>query len=367
MQLRISISPCEGKLTTIYVLNAAAKAIDVVDALRECGHEAHVTADGALLKAGDVALVIGFDSWGSPAAKRFLEIAGDRGAIRVVWQIEPLLPPVTSVGAGPIVSRLLSRRWSAKDLVGRRRHSLKDMVHCQRLAWACRGEPWGQNFSSGHMFKVPLQQTRCLLAYWQAGLIDHCLVSLVPRQQFLERLDIPSRFVPFGYVPEFGRWLGEQPRDIDVLFLGRLSSRRRTQLRQLEKKLRAAGFNLKVVSRNCYGDERTRLLNRTKILLNVHKFPWEFPGIRLLMGMSCRALVVSEPAPDIKPYQDGVHLVLSPAEQLGETLIKCLQSPSRREAITERAYQFATIEMAMGTRLARALSDLTHSRIGGIV
>ena len=58
-------------MTTIYVLNAAAKAIDIVDALRECGRQAHVTADGALLKAGDVALVIGIDAWGSPAAKRF--------------------------------------------------------------------------------------------------------------------------------------------------------------------------------------------------------------------------------------------------------------------------------------------------------
>ena len=353
-------------MTKVHVLNAAYRAIDVVGALRQRGREAFAATDGgALLKAGDVALVVGSDSWGSPAAERFLRQARDRGAIRAVWQIEPLLPPVTARDARNIVSKLLSRKWPAKDLVERRTHSLKDMVLCQRLTWACRGEPWGHNQFSGHVFKYPLQQTRCLMAYWHAGLIDHCLVSLVPRQQFLERFDIPSQFVPFGYVPEFGRWLGEQPRDIDVLFLGRLSSRRRIQLRRLGRTLRTAGFNLKVVTRDCYGDERTQLLNRTKILLNIHKFPWEFPGIRLLMGMSCRTLVVSEPAPDTQPYQDGVHLVLSPAAQLGETLIRYLQGPSHREEITERAYQFATGEMALGARLARALSGLAPSRIGG--
>jgi hypothetical protein len=355
-----------GELTTVHVLDAGPRTIDIVDALRQCGHEAFATTDDALIKAGDVALVMGSDSWGSPAAERFLGQAGDRGAIRAVWQIEPLLPPVTSVGARTIVSKVLASKWPAKDLVERRRHSLTDMVFCQRLAWACRGEPWSDNLSSGHVFKYPLQQTRCLFAYWHAGLIDHCLVSLVPRQQFLERFDVPSQFVPFGHVSHLGRWLGEQPRDIDVLFLGRLSSRRRIQIRRLERTLRAAGFNLKVITGNCYGDERTQLLNRTKILLNIHKFPWEFPGIRLLMGMSCRALIVSEPAPDTQPYQDGVHLVLSPAAQLGETLIRYLQNPSCREAITERAYQFATGEMALGTRLARALSDLAPSRIGEV-
>ena len=339
--------------------------MDIVGALRQRGHDAFATTDGARINAGEVALVVGSDSWGTPAAQRFLQQAGDRGAIRAVWQIEPLLPPVTSLDARNIVSKLLSSE-PEKDLVERRTHSLKDMVFCQRLAWACRSEPWGHNLFSGHVFKYPLQQTRCLMAYWHAGLIDHCLVSLVPRQQFLKRFDIPSQFVPFGHLPYFGQWLGEQPRDIDVLFLGRLNSRRRIQIRRLGKTLRAAGFNLKVVTRNCYGEERTQLLNRTKILLNIHKFPWEFPGIRLLMGMSCRALIVSEPAPDTQPYQDGMHLALSPAAQLGETLIRYLQSPSHREEITERAYHFATGEMALGTRLARALSDLSHSRMGGV-
>jgi len=199
------------------------------------------TTDDALIKAGEVALVLGSDSWGTPAAERFLRQAGDRGAIRAVWQIEPLLPPVASPDARDIVSKLLASKSPAKDLVERRTHSLGDMVLCQRLAWTCRDEPWGHNLLSGHVFKYPLQQTRCLMAYWHAGLIDHCLVSLAPRQHFLERFDIPSQFVPFGHVPHFGRWLGEQPRDIDVLFLGRLSSRRRIQLRRLGKTLRAAG------------------------------------------------------------------------------------------------------------------------------
>jgi hypothetical protein len=172
----------------------------------------------------------------------------------------------------------------------------------------------------------------------------------------LQRYGLPSAFVPFGHIPGFGRWSGEERRDIDALFLGRLNSRRRSLIRQVQRGLSRAGFELKVITRDCYGEERTELLNRTMILLNLHKFPWESPGIRLLMAMGCKALVVSEPAPDMQPYLDGQHMVVAPIPALVETLVRYLEDDGARLRIAENAYRFATESMALGRVLAPALS-----------
>jgi hypothetical protein len=318
-------------------------------------HDAVEASPDVTAGKGDVALVLGTGTWTkSPAVEQFLQSTGKQGAKRVVWQLEPLLPPVSAAGARHIIHNLLDARassfWPQEPL---------DWLACQRLAWACRTEPWAHKAWTGHIFKYPLQQTRGILAYSQRGLVDHTLVSLAPRQAFLRRCGIESSFVPFGYIPVLGRWLGEEKRDIDVLFLGRINDRRRSLIRQVQRGLSKAGFELTVVTRDCYGEQRTALLNRTKIILNLHKFPWEFPGIRLLMAMSCKALVLSEPAPDMQPYLDGRHMVVAPPNRLVETLVRYLANDAARLKVVEDAYKFATENMALGRLLAPALSAVS--------
>ena len=75
-----------------------------------------------------------------------------------------------------------------------------------------------------------------------------------------------------------GRSLAHGDRDIDVLFFDQVSSRRRWPLNKIDAALRQAGYKLKVIERDCYGDDRTAILNRSKIDLSLHKFPWEFAG-----------------------------------------------------------------------------------------
>ncbi|MFZ1106357.1 MAG: glycosyltransferase [Hyphomicrobiaceae bacterium] len=336
-------------------LSRSWSSAHIVEALRQSRLDAVEAAPDAPVGRGDVALVPGTGTWTlSPAVEQFLRSAGNQGAKRVVWQLEPLLPPVSSVGTERIVQNLLDVS-SGRD-TSPWTQAPRDWLMCQRLAWACRTEPWSHKAWSGHIFKYPLQQTRGILAHLRLGLVDRTLVSLAPRQAFLQRYDIPSAFVPFGHIPVFGRWLGEEKRDIDVLFLGRLNSRRRSLIRQVQRGLSRAGFELTVVTRDCYGEERTKLLNRTKIILNLHKFPWESPGIRLLMAMGCKALVVSEPAPDMQPYLDGQHMVVAPIPGLVETLVRYLKDDGARRSIVENAYRFATENMALGRVLSPALS-----------
>jgi hypothetical protein len=112
---------------------------------------------------------------------------------------------------------------------------------------------------------------------------------------------------------------------------------------------------LTVIERDCYGDERTAILNRSKIVLNLHKFPWEFAGQRLLMAMSCRALVVSEWAPDTMPYKPGEHLFTARIEELPDTLVTLLRDQSKREAVAEAGCQFVTTDLRLERVLPAAL------------
>ena len=152
-------------------------------------------------------------------------------------------------------------------------------------------------------------------------------------------------------------------RDIDVLFFGHVSSRRRWLLNKIDAALRQAGYKLKVIERDCYGDDRTAILNRSKIVLNLHKFPWEFAGQRLLMAMSCRALVVSEWAPDTTPYRHAEHMFTARDEELPEILVTLLRDQNRREAVAEAGYQFATTELPIERLLPAALDAIVSKTI----
>jgi glycosyltransferase involved in cell wall biosynthesis len=77
--------------------------------------------------------------------------------------------------------------------------------------------------------------------------------------------------------------------------------------------------------------------------------------MRLLMAMSCGALVVSEPAPDTRPYVQDEHLIVSPVDTLADALVRCLTDTELRRSTAERAYRFVMEDMQLGRILSQAL------------
>ncbi|NTV94342.1 MAG: glycosyltransferase family 1 protein [Thiobacillus sp.] len=310
------------------------------------------------LTAGDTLLVLGLGNWARAAGQDFLLAARERGVRRLFWNFEPLLPP--DLPRSRLLDWLL--RTEGVDYTARPRF-LRRVV--ERLAFSVlasqgRALPWnaGGHFI-GHRYSFPVREARRLLGFWRDGLFDEILVSLRPRQAFLARYGVPSRFVPVGYHPSWGRALAGQERHIDAVFLGKRSARRQGLLDRMERILAGAGFRFLVVDRDCYGEERTRLLNRCKVLVNLHNSPWESPGMRLLMAMSCRAMVVSEWAPDTSPFLDGVHMVQAAADDLPERVIACLRDDPLRERVVEQAYRFVMDVNTLENRFRPVLDNST--------
>lgn len=96
-------------------LSRSWSSAHIVDALRQSRLDAVEAAPDAPVGRGEVALVLGTGSWtASPAVEQFLRSAGNQGAKRVVWQLEPLLPPVSSAGAERTIQGLLFAKLAVR-------------------------------------------------------------------------------------------------------------------------------------------------------------------------------------------------------------------------------------------------------------
>lgn len=278
--------------------------------LAERGHEVVTVPDRSFAaEAADVVWLAGSLN-GFPRTLRRLARAARRPRT-VVWHTEPLpLPAEAGLGL--------------------------ERLHVRELAKVLLRDPRRTD---------PRSNAAALRRAVEAGLVDVLAVSTGERQRYLAELGIEAAFVPMGYYPEVGRDLGLE-RDIDVLFLGARDVPRRARI--LERLERAG---IAVVARGGWegsflgGEERARLLNRAKIVLNLPRHAGLLSGFRMVLAMANKALVVAEPIFDPRPYRPGVHYVSAALDAMPETIRRYLESDDERRAIVEEAAAFVTTEV----------------------
>lgn len=174
-------------------------------------------------------------------------------------------------------------------------------------------------------------------------------------QAYLSQEGIESEFVPVGYHPSYGHML-ELERDIDVLFLGEYRVRRRRRiLRRLEREnVQVVRLGSNSLTKGYWGEKRTQLLNRTKILLHIPRYQGHLSD-RLLMGMATGALVVSESLYLPDPFEPGVHYVESSVDGMAETVRHYLADEESRRRVTDAAFRFISEELPMERTYARLM------------
>ena len=183
---------------------------------------------------------------------------------------------------------------------------------------------------------------------------------------FLRHYGLPVAVVPMGYHPQFGERLGDLERDVDVVFLGSTrDKRRRDIIFELDKKLRAKGLSFVVKDgspeRGCvFGKERTLLLNRSKIALNIMRQPWDDPVFRLLLAAPTGAMLLSEKllATSTGPFQPGKHFAMSELRTIVEAIEYYLSNDDERRQIAREAFEFVTNELTMRNMTRRILVAL---------
>ncbi|HMQ55400.1 MAG TPA: glycosyltransferase [Anaerolineae bacterium] len=181
--------------------------------------------------------------------------------------------------------------------------------------------------------------------YWlkQQGLLSVLIVSSPWIANYLQARGFDPLVVDLGLQFEPGIDL-KLERDIPVLWIGKPGSRRRARvLRHIRAELRARGIEMMVIDGiehpYVHGEERTVLLNRTKIALNILRQKWDDNSMRYYLAAPNRVLIVSEPTLPHTPFQPGVHLVEAPLHRLADTIQHYLSHEAERQQITEQAYQ----------------------------
>jgi hypothetical protein len=200
----------------------------------------------------------------------------------------------------------------------------------------------------------PITNARMLEDLRRAGLPDVLVVSTYERKVFLAEQGVDVPFVPLGYHESHGRDLGLE-RDLDVLFLGAPVPRRKSIVRSLRRR----GVDVIEAGRwhdpRYWGEARTQLLNRTKVLLNIPRHPGFLSGLRMVLGMANKALVVAEPIFDPRPYVPGTHFVSASLDEMPAAIESALADDAARLRMTEEAHRFVTEELRIEQSLAAIL------------
>lgn len=158
------------------------------------------------------------------------------------------------------------------------------------------------------------------------------------------RHGLPTLFIPWGITAKWYADL-ELERDIDVLWMGKKATRRRSViLHQLRDQLRNRGLKVYMADNEensfIFGRTRTELLNRSKITLNLTRTWYDDNFSRFILAAPNRSLIVSERLLPHCPYfEPGTHYMAAPADALFNLILRCLEDEEGRSQIVENCYK----------------------------
>lgn len=154
-------------------------------------------------------------------------------------------------------------------------------------------------------------------------------------------------------------------RDIDILFLGRVTPRRERALASYADIFERFRCHLwlsdnsrpNVASGATFvaGDDKRELLARSKVLLNIHgeDEPY-FEWLRIAEAICAGCAVVSEHSSDFAPLQWGQHLLTGELGSLGLFCAQLVEDDAGRERMRTEAYELLVRERPM-SKAARQL------------
>jgi hypothetical protein len=282
-----------------------------------------------------------------PLAQQILARPHGKRPLLAFWLTEPLpdprLPEWLRGGIGTL--RSLGERFAY-------RQSLDGIWRCDRRSL------WFANRAFRYRYYGDL--------FWlqRAGILSVLAVTSRLVGNFLRTRGFDPVVAYVGSHPDWYDNL-ELDRDIPVLWLGKIvSKRRRRLLDTVRQGLHTRGIDMHVVDgvENPYvfGRERNILLNRTVITLNLLREEYDDNSLRYFLAAPNRALIVSEPTLPHTPFMPNVHLVEAPAERIPDTIAYYLANEQARMKIVEAAYQLTTqcltMENAVDQILQRVLA-----------
>lgn len=168
---------------------------------------------------------------------------------------------------------------------------------------------------------------------FKSGLFDHIFVRSVDcvekviDEGWLTRDKVSILLSSFD--PNIYKKIETKEKDIDVLFVGSLTTRRKVILDELNKK-----FNIKIAS--AYASEANVLYNRSRIVLNIHSEEFLDTETRIFEVLGSGAFLITEKLSKENPFIDKTHLIeVADTNEMEEKIKEFLNNPNAREFVAE--------------------------------
>jgi hypothetical protein len=106
-----------------------------------------------------------------------------------------------------------------------------------------------------------------------------------------------------GFDPEVHYPMENIEKDIDVLFIGNMLNRRKKWLDEIKKHCSL------YIANGVYGADMIKMVNRSKIILNIHSEEFLDTETRVFEVLGCRGFLLSEKLSEDSPFVNNEHLV----------------------------------------------------------
>ena len=124
----------------------------------------------------------------------------------------------------------------------------------------------------------------------------------------------------------------DETKDIDVLFVGSILPRRKKILNELKMH-----FNIKTCS--VFGEEMSKLFNRSKIVLNIHSEEFLDTETRIYEALGCCSFLISEKLSGENPFIAGKHYIeVNDLKMMKDQIKYYLENETEREEIALNGY-----------------------------
>jgi glycosyltransferase involved in cell wall biosynthesis len=171
-----------------------------------------------------------------------------------------------------------------------------------------------------------------------SGLFDHiffrtenCIEEVVSRGWLVKS---EASILLSSFDPAIHRVLPDVRKDIDVLFCGTLTPRRKRLLEQIGRRCR-------VHVDNAFGEAFVRLLNRAKIVLNIHGEDFLDTETRVFEALGSGAFLLSERLSSENPFSSTDLVQFDNVNDAVEKIHYYLRNDDEREEIARAGYAAA--------------------------
>jgi predicted nucleotidyltransferase len=175
--------------------------------------------------------------------------------------------------------------------------------------------------------------------HFSSGLFSHVFVRGVAcRNAVIERgwlLPEQVSILLSGFDPEIFKRDTSIEKDIDILFVGSITERRKRILSELQKEFH-------VEWQKVYGTELSLYINRAKIVLNIHAEEYLDVETRVFEVLGSGGFLITEKLAQENPFKDGVHLIETEnIEEMSKKIRWYLSHDQERNEISDHGYKEA--------------------------